>query len=148
MERDLARKRSDPDQFDEPPVPLWVKGRPGDGMPPREVTQDELRHLRRLYPERGELSGGGLKFVELLFFNAAERLPERPPSTKGAETKCKKWLQARVEEWSRENGPVPKRDDLLAQAQDKFPGLSKRSFIYRAWPQIVPDKWKISGPKS
>ena len=74
-ERDLTRKLPDPDQFDEPaPVPLWVEGRPGKGMSRREVTQDELRHLR-LYPERDELSGGGLKFVGLLFFNAAERLP-------------------------------------------------------------------------
>ncbi len=79
-ERDLARKLSDPDQFEGPaPVPLWVAGCPGDDMPRREVTQDELRHLRRLYPERGELSGGGLKFVGLLFFNAAKQLPPIRP---------------------------------------------------------------------
>ena len=72
-ERDLTRKLPDPDQFDGPaPVPLWVEGRPGKGMSRREVTQDELRHLR-LYPERDELSGGGMRFVGLLFFNAAER---------------------------------------------------------------------------
>ena len=41
-------------------------------MPPREVTQDELRHLR-LYLERDELKGGGLRFVGLLFFNKPER---------------------------------------------------------------------------
>ena len=28
-------------------------------------------------------------------------------TTVGAETACKKWLEARVEEWSEENGPVP-----------------------------------------
>ena len=81
--RDLNRKLSDPDQFDEPaPVPLWVEGRPGKGMPRREVTQDELRHLQ-LYPERDELSGGGLRFRGLLFFNAAERLPV--DETKGSD---------------------------------------------------------------
>ncbi len=75
-QRDFARKLPDPDQFDEPaPVFLWVEGRPGDGMPRREVTQDELRDLR-FYPERDELSGGGLKFVGLRFFNTAERLPD------------------------------------------------------------------------
>ncbi len=73
--RDLNRKLPDPDQFDGPaPVPLWVEGKPDDGMPRREATQDELRHLR-LYLEPDELSGGGLKFEGLLFFNAAERLP-------------------------------------------------------------------------
>ena len=68
-------KFPDAARFDEPaPVLLWVEGKPDDGMPRREVTQDELRHLR-FYPERDELSGGGLKFKGLLFFNAAERLP-------------------------------------------------------------------------
>ena len=73
MKADFASKLPDPDPFEEPaPVPLWVEGKPGDGMPRRKATQDELRHLR-FYPERDKLSGGGLRFEGLLFFNEAER---------------------------------------------------------------------------
>jgi VCBS repeat-containing protein len=107
-ERDLARKLSDPDQFEGPaPVPLWVEGRPGEGMQPREVTQDELRHVR-LYQERDdewELRGGGLKFVELLFFNAAERLPV--DETKGSDNAA-------------DPGPDPYKTGLVGRPAIKY----------------------------
>ena len=104
VERDLARKLPDPDPFNEPaPVSLWVEGQPGDDMPRREVTQDELRHLR-LYPDRDELSGGGLKFVGLLFFNAAERFPvdeDSQPDDEAPETRKEKRARETGEKYKR-----------------------------------------------
>lgn len=67
--------------------------------------------------------------------------------TISAVTDCKKWLEAKIKEWNKNGGPVPRRDDLLKQAKQKFPGLSTRGFLNKAWPQTVPEVWSKRGPK-
>jgi VCBS repeat-containing protein len=117
-QRDLARKLPDPDQFDEPALEsLWVEGKPDDGTPRREVTQAELRHLR-FYPERDELSGGGLKIEGLLFLNATERLPVDETAATGNQKKSQRNSKHDVEADAMLRIQIEK---VLAKARAKWP---------------------------
>ncbi len=65
-------------------------------------------------------------------------------ATRGAETRCKRWLQNQVKK-----GPKSKKKDDYFQAAKKEIGkrLSFRAFC-RQWDLIVPPKWKARGPLS
>ncbi len=151
--RDIASKLPDPNQFDEPaPVPLWVEGKPDDGMPRREVTQDELRHLR-FYPERDELSGGGLKFEGLLFFDAAERLsvdearetpePKSQRSKAVSRNKLKLWLEGCAKT------PVLTKRQCLEAAQIELNTPISMNMLNEAWRDAeLPKKWREQGRRS
>ncbi len=64
-----------------------------------------------------------------------------------AETRCEMWIKLKAEAWEKSDDPAPRRDDLCLEAQQKFTGLSKRSF-YKAWAAEANPAWMLSGPKS
>ncbi len=67
VERDLARKLSDPDQFEGPaPVPLWVAGQLGVNQPLVRLTFDDIRNTE-FDIEDNRAFGDGREFVGLRF---------------------------------------------------------------------------------
>ena len=62
-------------------------------------------------------------------------------TTAGAEARFRKWLGTQPVK------PIPRKRELLIQAQMKFQGLSRRGFD-RAWRTDAPGEWRRPGRKS
>lgn len=102
----------------------------------RDVVLNLQRsELREILPDNRR---GERRFSRIIV-----RQPDRQTSMVSAETDCKKWLKDLAT-----SGDKPgSKENLLLQAQEKFPGLSKEAFG-RAWETEAPESWKAAGRPS